>query len=91
MRQYLADKDGAPSMVYFGTCTTWAPAIQSVFTDPNDRDIYLKMDGDDEVDSSRYGFMGLYTVAASNAASKANNAKIHKIQARLSGKTWQEL
>lgn len=92
MRESLSEKDGQPQVYYFDNFNTqWVEQVQFVETDPNNRDICLKMDGDDAADETRYGIVGLSSVLVSEAQSKVHNKIIHNIKSQISQSAWMDL
>lgn len=92
MRESLSEKDGQPQLYYFDKYNTqWVEQVQYVETDPNNRDICLKMDGDDAADETRYGIVGLSSVLVSEAQSKVHNKIISNIRSQIAQKSWMDL
>lgn len=92
MRQVLAGTHGFPSMFYWPQYNTmWVEGIKAVVTDDHNKEVYLKMDGDDCADEGRYGIVAMHAVIKNRAAQQLNKGKILKYQAQMKEKSWQEI
>lgn len=92
MRQHLAETDGVPKVYFFeGYNTTFLDNVTAVETDPNNRDIYLKMDGDDVADETRYGIVGLYSTQASIKRTSHFRNKVDNINQQRERLDWYSL
>lgn len=81
VRMKLKETDGMPQVFYWdGFNATWLEGMQAVVTDPNNRDVYLKSDGDDVCDETRYGIIGVYS---EQALGKKKQFLDHRIETTL--------
>jgi hypothetical protein len=92
LRQQLALTDGQPKIFYFDRYnSTWVEQMSSVVTDKNNRDIYVKMDGDDTVDETRYGAVGLYSIEGTEKSKELIQSKLHRLMASRNNMKWDTI
>lgn len=92
MRQAFSTAQGQPSFVFFDKYNeNLVERLQSAVFDKNNKEIYLKMDGDDAIDEVRYGIVGLYGIAAQGKLAEhliKINSKVQKSRQALD---WMSL
>jgi len=92
LRQVMNEVDGMPTMFYWdGYNSTFLEGMQTVITDPNNRDITLKMDGDDTADECRYGVLGVYSEQALERKKVHINTQVNTILAQRESVDWYNL
>jgi phage terminase large subunit len=92
MRSSLSETDGEPQLYYFKNYnSTWHEHVSSVQIDPNNKDICLKMEGDDAADETRYGIVALNSVLNFEAQSQHHNQAIKKIQSNIKQLDWMAI
>jgi hypothetical protein len=92
LRQQLADRDGMPNLYYWhGYNATFNEGLTSAQTDPNNRDIYLKLDGDDVADECRYGVLGMYSLNALDNKRKHTENLADRLNKQIETADWYNL
>jgi hypothetical protein len=91
MRKFFKVINGLTQFRYWsGYNTTMEEGLVSLITDKNNREVYLKMDGDDEGDQTRYGLVGLWKVISSVKDTSDIARKIREFNRKRNEMDWKD-
>lgn len=92
VKTILAGTHAYPQFYYWPQFNmSFEDGIKSVVVDKNNREVYLKMDGDDVSDCARYMTCGMYAEWNAKKIGLTNRAYAASRIKSLKEKTWQEL
>jgi hypothetical protein len=83
---FTGTSDMTPLRYFKGYNQSFVDGIQRVVVDPNNKEVYLKQDGDDEADSFRYGAVKLFSVRSLLTLRKGNSAPKTHLERLLGNK-----
>lgn len=92
MRRFFKAVNGTTQFRYWaGYNTTLEDGIISLITDKNNREVYLKTDGDDEGDQTRYGLSGIWSIIGNLKNENRYDKKVKEHNQKIASTNWKDL